>query len=227
MKHHSLPQMARILTLALATTAVSGAATLINEGFEGGTNVFNLPTYAYTDGYTLTNTLSPTPGLRYAHGGNPAPGNNVAYTQTFSIPTLMLASFGFTTEQIDAGTVAFNIASQFSTYQGQNDHAVISLQFRDGSSQPLGSAFQIGGSAFVTALAGGTGNRDWGNATLEGFVPTGARELVVTLAETKTPQGAYIDGYVDNVRLDMNVVPEPGSAMLGLVGGLILLRRRK
>lgn len=227
MKHHSLPQMARILTLALATTAMSGAATLINEGFEGGSNVFNLPTYAYTEGYTLTNTLVPAPGLRYAHGGNPAGGNNVAFTQTFSIPTLMLTAFGFTTEQIDAGTVGFNIASQFSTYQGQNDHAVISLQFRDGSSQPIGSPVEIGGSAFVTALAGGTGNRSWSSASQDGLVPAGARELVVTLAETKTPQGAYIDGYVDNVRLDMNVVPEPGSAMLGLVGGLLILRRRK
>lgn len=227
MKHHSLPQMARILTLALATTAISGAATLINESFEGGSNVFNLPTYAYTEGYTLTNTLVPSPGLRYAHGGNPAGGNNVAFTQTFSIPTLMLTSFGFTTEQIDGGTVGFNIASQFSTYQGQNDHAVISLQFRDGSSQPIGSPVTIGGSAFVTALAGGTGNRAWGSASQDGLVPTGARELVVTLAETKTPQGAYIDGYVDNVRLDMNVVPEPGSAMLGLLGGVMLLRRRR
>ncbi|RYD47703.1 MAG: DUF4331 domain-containing protein, partial [Verrucomicrobiaceae bacterium] len=54
MKHQSFPQMARVLTLALATTAFSGAATLINEDFEGGSNVFNLPTYAYTEDYTLT-----------------------------------------------------------------------------------------------------------------------------------------------------------------------------
>ncbi|RYZ85129.1 MAG: PEP-CTERM sorting domain-containing protein, partial [Proteobacteria bacterium] len=81
--------------------------------------------------------------------------------------------------------------------------------------------------AFVTALAGGTGNRDWGSASQDGLVPAGARELIVTLAETKTAEGAYIDGYVDNVRLDMNVVPEPSSALLGLAGGLILLRRRK
>ncbi|RYD30377.1 MAG: PEP-CTERM sorting domain-containing protein, partial [Verrucomicrobiaceae bacterium] len=32
---------------------------------------------------------------------------------------------------------------------------------------------------------------------------------------------------VDNVRLDMNVVPEPGSLMLGLAGSAFLLRRRK
>lgn len=227
MKNHSLPLKSLILPLALASAPLSGAATLINEGFEGGSNVFGMPTYAYTEGYTLTNTLTPSPGLRYAHGGNPAGGNNVVFTQTFSIPTLMLASFGFTNEQIDAGTVAYDFASQFSTYQNQNDFAVISLLFRDGTSQAIGSAIEIGSSALVSGLAGGTGSRDWGSASQGGFVPAGAREVVVTLAETKTPQGAYIDGYVDNVRLDINVVPEPGSLMLCLAGGTLFLRRKK
>ncbi len=219
--------MARVLTLALATMATSGAATLINEGFEGGSNVFNMPTYAYTDGWTLTNTLTPAPGLRYAHGGNPPAGNNIAYTETFSIPTLLLTAFGFTETQIDAGTLGFDLAGQFSTYQGQNDHAVVSILFRDGLGAPLGSPIEIGGLAFVTALGGGTGNRAWGAASQTGLVPVGAREIVMSVAQTKSPQASFIDGYVDNIRLDVNVIPEPSSALLGLAGGMLLLRRRK
>lgn len=222
---HSLPL--RTLVLSLAATAVSGAATLVNEGFEGGTNVFNMPTYAYTANYTQANTLTPASGLRYAHGGNPAAGTNIVYTQNFSGPTLLLTSFGFNATDIDSGLVAFDFTGQFSTYQSQNDYAVVSILFRDGTGTPIGSAVSIGSQALVSALAGGTGNRAWGSDSQTGFVPSGARDIVMSVAETKNAEAVYIDGYVDNIRLDVNVVPEPGSVMLGLLGSVMLLRRRK
>lgn len=230
MKNHPLRVKSHILAIALATTSLSSAATLISENFEGsGTaNIFGMPTYAYTANYTQANTQTPSPGLRYAHGGEPAGGSGVNFTSSFAVPTLTLTSFGFSTAQIDSGNLSFNLAAQFSTYSTQNDYAVVSVQFRDATSTNIGSPVQIGSSALVAALpsnGASTPLRGWTTDSLSGSVPVGTREVVVTMFQTKTPQGTYTDGYVDNVSL--TVVPEPSSMLLSLVGGMFLLRRRK
>ncbi|GAA5115520.1 hypothetical protein JIN84_20310 [Luteolibacter yonseiensis] len=202
----------------------AGAATVLLETFEGGTNVFNLPTYNYTANYTLANGLA-SPGFKYAHGGNPAGGNAVTFQTTFNGPTYNLATLGYDGIAIDSGALTLSLAAQFSTYESQNDFAVVTVQYLDSLNAAIGTPLAIGGPAFVAALSGGTGSRGWGEASLSGIIPTGARSFSISITEGKTPQGAYIDGYVDNV--SVSVVPEPSACLLGLAGTVGLLVRRQ
>jgi len=211
-----------LLLPLLAPTA--GAATVLLETFEGGTNVFGLPTYNYTANYTLANGLA-SPGLKYAHGGNPAGGNGVTFQTTFNGPTYNLATLGYNSLAIDSGSLTLSLAAQFSTYESQNDYAVVTVQYLDSLNAAIGTPLAIGSSAFVSALSGGTGSRGWGETSLSGVIPAGARSFSISITEAKTPQGAYIDGYVDNV--SVIVVPEPSACLLGLAGAVGLLARRQ
>lgn len=200
------------------------AATVLLETFEGGTNLFSLPTYNYSANYTLTNSLA-TPGTKYAHGGNPAAGNGITFQTTYNGPTYILANLGYDSSTVDSGAVSLNLAAQFSTYQGQNDYAVVTVNYLDSLNAAVGTPLAIGSSAFVTALSGGGGSRAWGETSLSGLIPSGARSFSVSITEAKTPQGNFIDGYVDNV--SVSVIPEPSTCLLGLAGTVGLLVRRQ
>lgn len=202
----------------------AGAATVFLETFEGGSNIFSLPTYNYSANYTLANSLA-TPGTKYAHGGNPAGGSEVIFQTTFNGPTYNLATLGYDSIAIDSGAVTLSLAAQFSTYQGQNDYAVVTVRYLDSLNAAVGTPLAIGSSAFVAALSGGTSARAWGETSLSEAIPFGARSFSVSITEAKTPQGAYIDGYVDNV--SVSVVPEPSACLLGLAGAVGLLVRRQ
>src|SRR5262245_14729108 len=56
-----------ILAGAFSFAGSVGAATLFSENFEGVSNIFSAPTYAYSMNYTLANGLGG--GLKYMHGG--------------------------------------------------------------------------------------------------------------------------------------------------------------
>jgi hypothetical protein len=202
------------------------AVTLLSENFEGAANIFGGGTYNYSQNYTLPNLLVPGGGLTYMTGK--AGINGSVSTNTFSAGSFSLLTGGINGGQIDGGLVTYNLYAQFSTYYGQNDHGTLSVQFLDASSSPLGAAQQIGGAAFVSALGGGTGLRDWGADSLSGLVPSGARFASIQIFEVKTANGTSIDGYMDNVNISIAVVPEPGSmALLALGGGLAALARRR
>jgi hypothetical protein len=202
----------------------AGAAIVFTETFEGNTNTFGLPTYNYTANYTLANSLA-SPGAKYAHGGNPAGGGEVAFQQSFSGPVLSLTTLGYSNATVDSGTLSLNLTAQFSTYQSQNDYALVTVRFLDALGVDLGAAVSIGSSAFVTQLPGGGGSRGWGETSLSGAIPVGTRSLSLGLTEVKTPQGAYTDGYVDNV--SVAVVPEPGTWLLCVAGAAAGLIRRQ
>lgn len=207
------------------------AVTLLSEGFEGGANVFGTGTYAYADGYTLANSLTPGGGLQYMKGG---PGiNGSVSTNTFSAGSINLLTGGITGGDIDGGTIGYNIYAQFSSYLTQGDYATLSVQFLDAASSPLGSSLKIGGDAFTAALPTGvigsyTDAKAWGADSLAGIVPLGARFATVQIFAVKTAGGTAIDGYMDNITFTIDAVPEPSSvALLALGGGLALLGRRR
>ena len=215
-----------ILAGSFSFLGTAQAVTLLSEGFEGASNIFGGGTYNYSQNYTLPNLLVPGGGLKYMTGN--AGINGSVSTNIFSAGSLNLLTGGITGGQIDGGLVSYNFYAQFSTYYGQNDNGTLSVQFLDVGSSPLGAALQIGGSAFVSALGGGTGLRDWGADSLAGIVPSGARFASVQIFEVKTASGTSIDGYMDNVNISIAAVPEPSSmALLALGGGLAAWARRR
>lgn len=217
-----------ILAGSFSFMGAAQSVTLLSENFEGSVNVFAAPTYNYSLNYTLPNSLAPGGGLSYMHGGPGTSGAASSKIFTATGSPINLLTGGITGGQIDGGLITYNLYAQFSTYLAQNDNATLFVQFLKGDNSPLGSALQIGGAAFVGALGGGTGSRDWGADSLAGFVPSGARSASVLLFETKTANGSNIDGYVDNVSFSISVVPEPGTMTLLLLGGgLAALARRR
>jgi len=135
--------------------------------------------------------------------------------------------------------ITYNLYSQFSTYRfqpvgtGQSDYATFFVQFRDVGSNPIGAPLSLGGQAFTYALGSGNNGqypdaRDWGADSAAGIVPAGARFASVSIQEIKSAPGSAIDGYVDNVNVSLNPVPEPGAiGLFGLGGGLLALVRRR
>ena len=218
-----------ILAGSVSFMGPAQAVTLFSENFEGASNQFSVPTYGYALNYTLANGLFPGGGANYMHGGPGISGSpsTTIFTATGS-PLSHLAG-GITGTQIDSGIIGNNFYAQFSTYLGQNDNGTLSVQFLDGGSNPLGSALQIGGAAFVSALGSGAGGlRDWGADSLSGIVPLGSRFAAIQVFETKTAGGTIIDGYMDNINFSISVVPEPGVlGLLALGGGLVALARRR
>jgi hypothetical protein len=220
-----------ILAGSLTFMGSAQAATILSENFEGASNLFGAGTYNYSQNYTMPNLLTPGGGSKYMKSG--AGVNGQVSTNTFSAGALSLLSGGITGGQIDGGQISYNLYSQFSTYRLQGDYATVFVQFLNGSSNPIGGRLSLGGAAFTAALGSGNNGsypdaRDWGADSLLGIVPAGARFAVVTIEGVKTPGGTAIDGYVDNVNITMNVVPEPGLAsLLALGGGVFALRRKR
>src|SRR5436190_7246305 len=126
------------LTLNPSSENVTGSAAADWAG--------NVSTYAYSQGYT-----GPAPangGLRYWNGG----GGDPLGTQ--------LVDLAANSAQIDAGLIGYELRAFFSTYLGQLDYANVRAIFLDSSNAQVGSA-AIGGAAFVAAIPGGSGPRDW------------------------------------------------------------------
>src|SRR6266404_4089885 len=135
-------------------------------GIDGGWTSFT--SYTYSANYTQAGpALS---GQVYLRPYSP----HQTVSQTNSLTRAITAA------QIDASQGQYTFSAWFSTYHGQNDYSDLTLQFLDGSLNEVGSAVSIGGSAFVTALAGGGGNRAWGKDTRTGLVPPGARHAALT-----------------------------------------------
>ncbi|MEO6033920.1 MAG: PEP-CTERM sorting domain-containing protein [Verrucomicrobiota bacterium] len=222
-----------ILAGSFSFMGTAEAFTLLSEDFEGASNLFGTGTYNYSQNYTMPNLLSPGGGIKYMNGG--AGVNGAVSTNTFTATgsPLNLLTGGITGAQIDSGLISYNIYAQFSTYRLQNDNGTLSVQFLDAGSSPLGSALNIGGPAFVSALGSGnngsyTDARNWAADSLAGVVPSGARFASVQIFEVKTAPGTAIDGYMDNVNFSINPVPEPGTiALFALGGGLAALASRR
>src|SRR5882672_670604 len=159
-------------------------------GVDGGWTHFS--TYAYFAGYTQAGATGS--GQMYLR-----PYADANSSQTVSQTNSLTRAI--TTAQIDASQGQYTFSAWFSTYHGQNDYSDLTLQFLDGSLNEVGSAVSIGGSAFVTALAGGGGNRAWGKDTRTGLVPPGARYAALTSVSHAVVN--LPDGYVDLVGLDV------------------------
>jgi len=226
-----------ILAGSLTFMGTAQAVTILSENFEGAGNVFAAGTYTYAQNYTMPNLLVPGGGLKYMNGGAGIP--NQVSTNNFSGGSYSLLAGGITGAQIDSGSITYNLYSQFSTYRfqpvgtGQSDYATLFVQFLDAGSSPIGAPLSLGGQAFTYALGSGNNGsypdaRNWGADSAAGIVPVGARSASVSIQAIKSAPGGAIDGYVDNVNISVNPVPEPGViGLFGLGGSLLALARRR
>jgi hypothetical protein len=108
----------------------------------------------------------------------------------------------------------------------------MSMQFLDGSNNPVGAPIVLNVAADRDAQNGGAaGNANdnlWWQHVLNGTVPAGATQLRVSaiadnMFNTTGAQSAFFDDFV------VTSVPEPASAMMLFVGalGLFGLARRR
>lgn len=219
---------ATILAGGFAFSGEADAVTLLSENFEGASNTFAMPTYAYSSGYTLANGLTPAGGLLYAHGGAGIGG--AVSTNTFSAASnpVSLLSGGFTAADVDSGGIIYNFYAQFSSYHGQVDYATVTARFLNASNATI-SSVDLGGQAFTAALTpAGDVNKIWAADTRSALVPVGARTVSFFVSDTKSAGGGNIDGYLDNVNFSVDRVPEAGSAVLSVAAlGLLMGRRRR
>ncbi|HZO54523.1 MAG TPA: hypothetical protein VFB63_17555 [Bryobacteraceae bacterium] len=162
-------------------------------GTDGGWTHFS--TYNYSAGYTQPGPVgSGTVYLR--------PYNDMGGSSTVSQVNSLTRAI--TVADIDGGAGQYTFSAWFSTYIGQNDYSVLTLQFLDESMTSVGSPIEIGGAAFVAALPGGTGVRAWGEDLEAGGVPVGARYALITSVATALVNQP--DGYIDLVRLNITNV---------------------
>lgn len=98
----------------------------------------------------------------------------------------------------------------------QNGSPSFDFDIRDNADPSLGSSL-IGGAVQSVAVSGA-----WADYVVLGTVATSSTDVFLIL-NTNGPQVR-----IDNVRLDLVVVPEPSSsALLGLGGLALILRRRR
>jgi len=215
---------AAILAGGILFSGPAAAAVVFSEDFEGGTNQFGMPTYGYSSNWTAPNTLTPSGGVSYGHGGAGTPDQ--VSTNSFGPLSASIINLSLDAGQIDAGLGTYNFYAQFSTYLDQNDYAEIAVTFKDAGNADLGSPVVLGGFDFVAALPS-NGGRGWGGQTLTGSIPVGARSVSILLSETKSAGGTNIDGYVDNIILGVDAIPEPTTAVLIMLGAAGWIGRRR
>jgi hypothetical protein len=176
-----------------------GDATAVQYGASGG-----FPTAA--DGAALGG------GANFFAGGPDGDAN--ALTQTVDVS-------GAATE-IDGGGLSATVSGDFGGYAGQNDSATLTATFLDAAGAALGTL----ASPPVT-LADRNGNTALLFRTASAGVPVGTRSVGVRLDMVRV-DGAYNDGYADNLSLTLGTQPQPvfhQTVVAGRVSGTIRFRK--
>ncbi len=134
----------------------------------------------------------------FAGGPGPAEANSVA-TQVVDLSTAAT--------EIDAGHVRAGLSAYLGGVAGQPDDARVTVTFR---SEALGDGTVLGSPLTVGPVT----PADRGNVTTllkreaSATVPAGARSAVVTITATRA-EGAYNDGYADNLSLVLGEIAQP------------------
>jgi hypothetical protein len=124
--------------------------------------------------------------------------------------------------EIDGGGVSATVSGDFGGFAGQNDSATLTATYLGVTGAALGTLV----SPPVTL-----GDRDGGTAllfrTATGPVPAGTRSIGVRL-DLVRQDGAYNDGYADNLSLTLSTEPAPvfhKTVVAGRVRGKIRFRK--
>jgi MYXO-CTERM domain-containing protein len=220
----------------LASHASAAALLIVNPGFETGTAPVAGATgwtVTTTGGYGYFTTTAGAPDSiidpdSAAEGSNWLTGNRLATGQATSGNAgtqniNQVVNISSDAALIDLGTATVNLNWQYADNDPADTGSVTISFFSDvAGTISIGTALTTGSLA-ATDTTGNT-PAPWAAASLSGAVPIGARSLSIRLTTTRT------SGSAGNVHFDDfsgSIIPEPGAALLGSLGMLALLRRRR
>ena len=212
-----------------------GSIHLYNHTYNGTQGpklggISNLPAYGVNDNITIAEAS----GLNGTYKGLGAPSQTVNLSSVLDSGTLAAIALG-------NGT--FSFSSWMSGWSGDNNIVATRLRFFSGTS---GSGTNLGTftldrgvttnqitTADILVNPGGPNNATsttdpdfWALYEVINTVPTGAVSITVDfVAGTGHIGGGANDWYADHVVVD--IIPEPTTALLGSLGALALLRRRR
>jgi hypothetical protein len=145
----------------------------------------------YGSSFPNTDTATKIGGGKNFFAGGPDPDNGVsAANQVVSVASYATA--------IDAGSEPVTLSALVGGYASQNDNATVVATFLDVNNAPLGTALTVGPVDAAARQNETTLLPETNTAT----VPAGTRSVNVVITLTRT-DGAYDDGYVDNVSLTL------------------------
>ncbi|HVJ45693.1 MAG TPA: hypothetical protein VM511_04860 [Luteolibacter sp.] len=228
------------LFIALSALSVQGlrAATLVSYTFGTGAAADFNPTTTAGSIFSSVTAITAGSGVTLESSGVDLGGsglramgvdgpNAVSSTEAFAISTGRFISFTLTPQvgqSFDLGSIAFR-----ANIGGPNTANEFSIQV------DTGSGFNTAATGIVTAESGSTGSpRNIFNLALTPpsagaytgiTTPTTIRMVFYDTTATPATWDAWVR--LDDIYLDSTVIPEPGSALLGLLGAGFLIRRRR
>jgi hypothetical protein len=203
----------------LAQAAGLGSNLVVNGGAEAG--LAGWSTFGGVDPFTAVdygpNWVLPTQPGPLDRGLNLFVGGSASYAAGFQVLDLGEIPAAF----LSGGTLNYTLTGWLGGWLSQGDNVKVTAQFFDAQSGLLGSA-----------ALGPTTPADRNNETGLNFFSTGgalpANTHSITLVMEMTRlEGSDNDGYADNLSFTLSPVPEPGSAVLALLGAATLLVARQ
>lgn len=219
----------------MASSAHSAALSITNAGFEADSApVVGATGWTITSGGTdffTTTTGAPDSAVdpdSAFEGSNWLTGNRLAAGAGSSNnpqTIVQLIDISGDSALVDLGTATVGLNFMFADNDPLDDGSVNISFFSDlAGTIPIGTALNTGILAETNAPGGDNTPADWEARNLTGAVPALARSLQIEIVNNR------LGGSAGNTHFDDfsgSVVPEPSAALLGLLGALGLLRRRR
>jgi hypothetical protein len=188
---------------ALATNLLVNPGAEAGAGTIDGMQVLLVPGWTTSGNFTVANYGAPTSTGAQLGLSDPGPadrGTNffVGGPDNSSSSAAQVIDLFAGAATIDTGTLGYTLSGWLGGWGAQDDSAVLTATFKDGSGTTLGSAS-------IGPVLGA--DRQAANGLLfrstAGMLPAGTRTVQVTLMMTRT-SGAFNDGYADSLMFKVN-----------------------